>query len=423
MNDLGRLDFETRSMMELRGKTSVGLHNYATHESTRVLMLAYKLPGYEKPKLWFPHTGPMPEDLLARLMDPTAMWAAFNSTFERYMLKYKLSIDIPAERFQDPQASARYLSMPSSLEEVGKILGLPVQFQKDERGVELIDLFSKPKKAKKKRGEEQKWYFNDWNSHPKEFEEFGEYCVQDVIAEEEISRREEVLGAYPLPEFERKVWVFDQKVNDRGMPVDVPFVEKMYKLAVRAKQTAKDEANRITGLNNANSVTQLLPWLRERGYEYNTLRKGVVAKVLMDTGNELTPEARVVLEMRKEAASTSYTKLSAILRQVSPDGFLRNQFIYMGSSRCGRWSGNAVQLHNMARPDGIFEKMDNIKKARAMVYAEDYEGLNSTFVPDPKKPDVKMPALLVIRSLVRTVFSANPVPAHVNQDAIEDDDE
>lgn len=422
MIELGRLDFEARSFLELGGQKSVGLYNYATHPSTQILMLGYKLPKYAKPKLWLPHLGPMPQDLLERLHDQTALWSAFNSSYERYLLQHKLGIIVPAERFHDPQVSARYLSMPGNLEDVGRILGLPAEFEKDKRGGDLIDLFSKPHKNKKKRGEDVTYFFNDWDSHPKEFEEFGEYCLQDVIAEEEVARRETVLQAFPLPDSERKLWIFDQKVNDRGMPVDVVFVQKMYKLAVRAKQAAKDAANAITGLQNANSQQQLLPWLRERGYPFNTLRKDTVAVVLKDTSNELTPEARIVLNMRKEAASTSYTKLSAILRQVAADGFLKNQFIFMGSSRCGRWSGNAVQLHNMARPDGIFEDMENVNKARAMVYAEDYDGLNTTFVPDPKKPDEKMPALLVIRSLIRTVFTANPVPAPIDV-AIEDDDE
>lgn len=421
-----RLDYETASEVELGGNQSVGLYNYAVHPSTRVLMLAYKFPGDVLVSIWFPHEGPMPERLRAGLLDPDQMLTAYNASFERYITQYKLGITIPASRFQDPQASARYLSMPGALDKVGDILGLPFSLKKDKRGEELMKLFSYPQKKSLGRGKGHQLFFYDWNSHPAAWAEFAEYCKQDVVAEEEVARRMEILEAFPLPAFERKLWLFDQDVNDRGMPVDVEFVQKAYKLAMRGKREAREAQDRITGLENSNSPAQLLPWLRARGYKFNTLRKQTVEVVLKDPETQLTPEARAVLTSRKESASTSYTKLSAILRQVSKDGRLRNQFIFMGSARCGRWSGNAVQLHNMARPDDIFEDLKMVNKAREMVYAEDYDGLNTAFFKRDKEgnPLPPMPALLVIRSIIRTVFVAPKQEQEVNITVeIEDDDE
>src|SRR5208283_442910 len=337
--------------------------------------------------------------------NPDVQIGAFNSPFERYALWHKLDIFISASRFIDPQVGARYLSMPPDLESVCNILDVPPNLAKDPRGDKLIDLFSKTQKNRKKKGEEAETYFNDWNSHPKEWEEFCTYCKKDVLAEEEIYRRMEILRALPLPPFERKLWEFDQKVNDRGMPVDVGFVQKAYKLALRAKQEALDSQNLVTGLQNANSTTQLLPWVKERGYPYNTLNKNFVDAALKDPAVTLSSDARQVLKARREAASTSYTKLAAILRQVGPDGRLRNQFIFMGSSRCGRWSGNAVQLHNMARPNGTFEKKKNLDDARALIYAEDYEGLKKRFEEKGKPGNV----LLIIKNVIRTVFVAPEV--------------
>jgi DNA polymerase len=297
------------------------------------------------------------------------------------------------------------------LETVCYALDLPEGLYKDKRGGELIDLFCVPKKTRKKKGEEQQIYFNDWKSNPNEWAEFGEYCKQDVIAEEEVYRRIEMLEALPLPPFEQKLWIFDQTVNDRGLPVDVDFVQKMLKIAVRAKQESLDAANAITGLENSNSTTQLLPWVRERGYPYNTLNKNFVDAVLKDTEVNITPECRAALKARRESASTSYTKLSAILRQVSNDRRLRYQFIFMGSSRCGRWAGNAVQPHNLARPgvvgktnenpDGYnFEDMEVVNDARAMIYREDYDALKAKYKE----------VLLVVKFLIRTVFVAPEVP-------------
>jgi DNA polymerase len=380
------LDFETASEAEL---TEVGLHNYAIHHSTRALMLGHRLVKDLEDKvtpveLWEPHTGSMPNKVFAAIKDPAIDIVSFNSAFERYIFQYVLGIKITAERFQDPQASARYLSLPSNLDDVGMILGLPMELRKDKRGEELMNLFSFPHTRKKKDGGGT--YFNDWNSHPKEWIEYGEYCKQDCIAEQEVARREMLLGVFPLPKRERRIWLFDQKVNDRGMPTDRAFVEKLFAIADKNKKEKLDDQNKATGLENANSTTQLLPWAQDRGYPLSNMRKQNVELVLNDSEVDMTEECRSVLTARMEAGSTSYKKLQSILRNISPDNRLRNQFIYMGSSRCGRWSGNAVQLHNMARPDNTFEDLDNVKKARNLIYEDDYDGLKNAFdMPEKKK--------------------------------------
>jgi DNA polymerase bacteriophage-type len=405
-----KIDFETRATVPIKGKESVGLFNYWTHPDTAILMMAYKIDN-DPVEIWEPHKRPLPERVREAFADPKVMVEAFNSAFERYGLKYKLGIDIPYSRWLDPQVGCRYLSLPGDLETAGFALDLPDYLAKDARGEALIKLFSEPHKTRKMRGITQTTYFNDWNSHPKEWEEFIAYCKRDVIAEEEVYRRCEILQAAPLPPFERKLWEWDQLVNDRGIPVDVGFVKSALRLAVRAKQEALDKQNVITGLENANSVTQLLPWVKERGYPYNTLNKNFVDAILKDASVQMTPECRMVLTARREAASTSYTKLAAILRQVCKDGRLRNQFIFMGSSRCGRWSGTAVQLHNLPRPETLGKTPENpdgydfedeavLDEARAMVYAEDYDSLKAKY----------QNVLSVIRSLIRTVFVAPEVP-------------
>src|SRR5208282_2763044 len=251
-----RLDFETRGTVQLNAKKkdSVGLHNYLTHKDTKILMLAYKLPGAKEVKLWQPHLGPLPDEVRQALEDPTVFVSAFNSAFERGLLEHKMGFKISASRFIDPQVGARSLAIPANLGDVGLILNLPPELMKDERGEKLIDLFCEPKWTKVKKGEEKQMYFNDWNSHPKEWEEFCQYCIQDVRSEEEVCRRMMILEVLPLSPFEQKLWEFDQTVNDRGMPVDVDFVQKLFKLAKRHKQELKTEANKLTGLENANST-------------------------------------------------------------------------------------------------------------------------------------------------------------------------
>jgi len=399
-----KLDFETRGVHDIGGQSGVGLWNYFNHPSTRVLMLAYKLPSETKTKLWQPHLGPMPEELRSALLDPTVALEAFNSTFERYALKFLCQIELPPERFIDPQVGARYLALPADLDSVCEILDVPAHLAKDKRGKDLIDLFCTPKYPRKKKGEPQgEPYFNDWNSYPLEWEQFCTYCQKDVEAEEEVLRRLEILQAWPMPEFERRLWVLDQKINDRGMPVDIRFAQSAYKLAQRAKEEALESQNKLTGLENANSTKQLLPWVRERGYPYNTLNKSFVESALKDTTIQMTELCRQVLTARITAGSNSYTKLAAITRQICSDGRLRNQFIYLGSSRCGRWAGNSVQLQNLPRPvppsqvnGHDFEDLSVVKHARDLVYAEKYDEIKQTYGN----------VLSVVKSLLRTVFVA-----------------
>jgi DNA polymerase len=407
------LDYESRSPLDLSG---VGLHRYIFAPETEPLFLWYRIGKgeYKCVKFYLGEKIAEHEELRAVLANSAVMLVAFNSAFERHMLE-KLGYIIPASRFIDPQVGGRYLSLPASLGVQSEVLGVPEHLGKDKRGGELIKLFcekvivkaKKPTKANPAGVPEQR-YYNDWNSHPKEWAEFLEYGKRDVVAEGELLRRLRLLGAMPLPEFEQRVWLFDQTVNDRGMPVDKLFVEKMYRLALRAKEEAKTGFEKMTGVLNANSPTQIKAWASTQGYPYPSIGKDVVTSALKDPNLKLTDVCRAALKMRREAASTSYQKLGKILAAVSSDNRLRGQFVFMGSSRCGRWSGNAVQLHNMARPlpikveiDGNevvydFEDQKVVKEARAMIHAEDYDGIKAKYGT----------VLLVVKNLIRTTFVA-----------------
>ena len=91
-------DFESRGVVDLRGKESVGLYNYMNHRQTDLAMYAYSLND-QKLSLWEILKGePMPKLLKEAVADPQVKFAAWNSQFERYGFKYKLNINIPAAR-------------------------------------------------------------------------------------------------------------------------------------------------------------------------------------------------------------------------------------------------------------------------------------------------------------------------------------
>lgn len=391
-------DFETRSHVH---PGDVGTYSYAWHPTTEPLFFWYGIDGeYKCWRIW--ENQPIPANLLAALQNPDCHFVFFNSAFERYVFA-RLGYIIPPSRIIDPQVYGRYLSMPASLGVQCQVLGVPLKLAK-KSGKDYIKLFCEPvvvKPTKKNGLTEPRVYYNDWNSHPVEWEEFLEYGKYDVISEGELLRRQRVLlGEECLPPFEKKLWLFDQAVNDRGMPVDRVFVEKMYKLALRAKAEAKGEFEAMTGVANANSPTQIKAWAKPQGYPFDSLGKDVVTSVLKDPTIQITDLCRAALIKRRESASTSYQKLGKILEMVSPDGRLRGQFQFLGSARCGRWAGGGVQLHNIARPLVVggfdFEDQKVVVEAREMVQREDYEGIKLKYGS----------VLLVVKSLVRTVFVA-----------------
>ncbi len=417
------LDFESRAPFS---PSDIGLHNYIFSPKMEPLFLWYRPGAWVKSRfdydwkadakcwhMWeeslelFSEGLKTPADLDMYLRDPEVMLVAYNSAFERYMLQ-RLGYTIPVDRFIDPQVYGRYLSLPASLDVQCEVLDVPEHLSKMKRGKELVKLFCEKVVIKATRKRETTEFYNDWNSHPAEWQEFLEYGRQDVIAEAELLRRERILGAYPLPETEQRLWLLDQKVNDRGMPLDVDFVSKMYSLAIRAKEEAKKNFEEFTGVANANSPAQVKKWAAAQGYPYPSLNKDIVTSALKDSEIQLTDACRKALQMRREAASTSYQKLGKMLEAVSLDKMLRCQFIFMGSSRCGRWTGNAVQLQNMARPGVIevkdetgkviakydFESQKVVKEARAMIYANDYEAIKKKYGT----------VLLVVKNLIRTVF-------------------
>jgi len=140
------------------------------------------------------------------------------------------------------------------------------------------------------------------------------------------------------------------------MPVNVERARKALKLAQRYKEESKRKLNEMTGLANANSVDQLLPWLKERGYEWGSVNKQYVDTELNNKDSRITKEAREVLELRRKSNQSSYTKLERMVVQVSPDGYLRHQFAFMGAARTGRWSSNGVQVQNLPRPVSAVKK-------------------------------------------------------------------
>jgi DNA polymerase len=382
------LDFETRSELDL---TVCGLDNYVKHPSTRVLMLAYTLD--DGPVLmWEPHMGPMPSQLRGDLEDVTITKVAWNVPFEYNVFRHVLKIDLPLWMWSDPVNQARMLSMPGHLKDACEILNLPPELSKDPEGKRLIKIFSMPAVAKK---DDTLFgtiapFFRDWLTDPEDWEKFKGYCIRDVVAEREIDK---LLAKFPLPEAEYQAWLLDQQINERGLPVDMGLVKGTTAVAEAEKERLREELQNLTGLENSNSVQQLLAWAQQENYPFGSLAKHLVQRALAGEGN-ITPAAHRALTLRGQTAKTSDTKLDRIAEAVSSDGRLRNQYVFLGAAKTGRWASYHVQLANLPRPTKEVEK--NLDRAIELLRAEDQLNLAFEF------PNT----LEVVSSVIRSMFKA-----------------
>ena len=324
------LDFETRSLLSLK---DYGLDRYAKDRSTEVLMLAYAL-DQDEPKLWLPHLEPMPDDLRQNLLNPEIKKGAWNYNFEKDIFEFVLGIIIPQSLWVDPSVLCAYMSLPIGLHRAGEALsihGKKIHITGDNRPVKMFGEQSKATKKMIKNGSPA-YYFKDWNSHPEQWAVYCQYCLNDVIAERNVYQAAISLKC-PITEEEQRAWELDQRMNETGVYIDRTFVEN-------AKVLAEEEANGIilemkglTGLENPNSQKQMLGWLQERGYPYDSID---VEAVELGLKYSLPKTVKTVLELKQKLGGSAYKKLQSIIDRIGPDGRLRDQFVYHGA-HTGRW--------------------------------------------------------------------------------------
>lgn len=383
-------DFETRSRLDLK---KVGLDRYAKSKVTEVLMLAWAIDR-EQPKLWLPCLGePMPLLLAACLEDPNVELCAWNYNFEKDILQYQLGIAIPQERWYDPSITCANMSLPVGLHRAGQALGVSEQKTHligDDRLTKIFSVLSKQmKRVLKKDPTAPEFYFKDWNTHPEKWEEFKQYCIQDVIAERDVDDAAIALKC-PFTEGEKAAWLLDQRMNETGVWIDQPYVVNASKMAEAESNQILDAMKAITELENPNSGAQLGPWLRDRKYPYDSLDAEHVEEALKLP--YLKGEAREILELKVKLGGSAYKKLEKILSLMGEDGRLRDQFVYHGA-HTARWAGRGVQLQNLYKSDeDVSRFLDTYTRA----------------IRNGKKIYSKNSQMSLVASTIRSAFAAAP---------------
>ena len=334
------VDIETYCDVDLR---KTGVYRYAEDESFEILLLAVSINN--APVIVYDLTkDKLPNLILQALLDDTVIKWAFNATFERVCLSNWIKNHYPTllnENFLSPNSWrcsmiwSAYLGLPLSLEGVGTFLKLSEQ--KLKVGSELIRYFCLPCKPTKVNGGRTRNYENH---APEKWKNFIEYNKRDVEVELAIKKR---LQNFPVPDFVWDEYHLDQNINDYGIGVDVDFVQSAIKIDAESKAKIQEELKALTGLENPNSVLQMIGWLRKHNIETDSLDKKTVNNLLQKVDDKT---ARV-LKLRQQSAKSSVSKYQAMMNCVCKDGRVRGMFQFYGANRTGRWAGRLVQLQNL----------------------------------------------------------------------------
>lgn len=352
------LDWETASRCDLK---KFGLDVYARHETTRPIMLSYAF-GDGPVHLWEAHKGSLPKAVAEAIEDPEVLKIAHNAQFEIAIARHSLGLRVDPAQWHCTMVMALSLGLPGALGQlIRDALQLPAEFHKDPEGDRLMRLFSYPNS----RGTPE--------SHPEEWRDYCGYGMQDVVAERKVYK---VLRRYVRdPDRLWREWCLDQKINAAGIPLDLDFIEKCQRIAADEKLRYKGLMKELTGLENPNSTTQLLPWLQERGYPYSSLAKNRVEIAMREFGDDIDGDAKQAIRWRLESNKTSTKKFDA-LATCSYGGRLRNTFQFMGAAATGRYAGRILG-QNMPRPWKPVE--DYLGAVRDFIAEDDPEGLRQFF--------------------------------------------
>ena len=344
------IDFETRSRCDLKSR---GVYNYAQDASTEVLCMSYAFDD-DDVKTWLPfvhdehsHVKKMPFPI--QVANYTGQIYAHNAAFERLIFWYVLQINFKLEQFYCTATQARANCAPGKLEDVGRFAG--ASMRKDHRGAQLIRLLSIPQAD------------GTFREDPALMAEMIAYCEQDVRAMRSISKALRPLSADELTDYHA-----NERINDRGVLVDVPLCSAAIKFASDELAEIHEIVAEVTeGAITSVRSPKMRQWVIDRvgpqalklmetfkdGEKKYSIDKTVRANLLVlaeENPDEIPPAVAEVIQCADDLWASSVAKFSrlASLADVE-DHRVRGAFVFAGGSATGRASSYGAQVHNFTR--------------------------------------------------------------------------
>lgn len=363
------LDLETFSPTPLKA----GTHRYA--EQAEILLFPYAL-GDAEPQCWDVTTGArMPDQLEDILLDERILCWFHNVMFDSTIIKHAMP-DVfqrltEQKRWRCTMVQALTHGMPGGLDILCEILGLAEKDRKLKTGKNLIHLFCKPipfrhtrvaedfpgATLKEKRAALKAWVAEaaqHWagratrHTHPVEWGQFVEYAKRDIPSMRAVHKK---LPMWNYSGFELELWQLDQRINNRGIQVDVELAEAAIGAVERAQRRLARQAQDLSygELQRTTQRNKLLEFLlAAHGVELPDLTKATIELRMQDP--DIPWALKELLSNRLQASSSSTSKYKTLVNGVSADGRLRGLLQFSGAQRTKRWAGRLWQPQNLLRP-------------------------------------------------------------------------
>lgn len=312
------LDSETFSPVDI----TTGVANYT--DACHPILITYAFD--DGPVQVWEESQPVPDDLMLVIAKQTPVYA-HNALFDYLVLKQDLKLSL--EQMRDTMAIASSNHLPASLDKWGEILD--INTKKQSTGKALIRFFCIPKKDGTR---------NMPADHPKKWQEFTSYAIDDVEAMRQATKL-----CRPLSDYEQSTWLMTQRMNLRGVPVNLENATRFKQLAHDIKDALNAELKQITGVASASQVAQLKKWLLEQGYPVEGLAKDVIRDLL---SRDLPPVIRRVIEIRQQASMTSPKKFDVFI-ETAHHGRIKGAYMYHGANTGRYASRGGLNLQNIPR--------------------------------------------------------------------------
>lgn len=342
-----------------KGLPVVGTAVYSEHPDAEVLCMAYNLKNGKGVKQWIPGQE-LPHDLFTHLAQGRLI-EAHNAGFERWIWnnvcrpKYGFP-ELPEKQLRCSAAKARAFALPGALGDLSEVLNLTNK--KDKEGKRLIQKFCIPHDPTKNNKLTRNYLNVVLDTNSEDVFKFRRYNIQDIIAEAEASLRIPDLSPQEL-----EFWQCDQRINQRGVQIDIESVNAAINIIEQAYEKYNRELRIITRgeVQKASEVAKISSWLQNNGLAIYNLDDGILEDLLNNPHQKLHPGMRRVLEIRQMLASASVKKLYAMLNQSTREGRVHDLFVYH-SARTGRAAGSGPQPQNLPKSGPAIQQCNYCKK-------------------------------------------------------------
>lgn len=352
------IDIETYSSEDLM---EVGVYKYVDSPDFKITLFAYSVNEGEVIVVDIENDEEIPSEIFKALSDKDIKKYAFNAQFERVCLNRFYRIQ--TTNWTCTMIKAWYCGINGGLAAVSKALGLSDEDGKLKEGKRLINKFSKPNKRRQLDLLED----NDW-------ELFKDYNKRDVEVELFVKQK---LDRFDVPDWEMDLYALDQKINDRGIRLDIDMVLNSIKIDEELIDLSTIRYKELTGFDNPNSIKDIRQFINDKtDTEVKSLAKDAMGDLLHRFRG--FPEVVEVLNIRQRLSKTSTAKYYTMRDIVMADGRSRGNIQHYGASRTGRWAGRLIQVHNLPR-----NYIKDLGVARDILKYGDYELLSMAYYDGP----------------------------------------